>query len=303
MTTPDDPCARLAPYLDDPAAYVAARKALDLEEVGRRAGSDEPVTVTARSLFLTRDVTVQVSREPVYVASESRFREPDWHVDTFLGGLGLSAEMVRRWAEEGLTVLDVASGLGLFATEAAALGIRVDCVDAEFTDDHPMFAVARRSVPRSYVDQMELLWCLARRAAAAPVGGGPRSRYRMEGPELELLERLLAARHETAARYPAPSGRRFREDATRLGSLADDTYDVVVSGWLLVHLSEEDERRTVESAARVTRGGGEIRLRAGTGGNLARRFRGWFPGGEVAGKRVAVAEGSQEDLLVLRVGA
>ena len=47
---PGDPCERFAPFLEDPRAYVAAQTALDLEEVGRRAGSGEPVTVTARSL-------------------------------------------------------------------------------------------------------------------------------------------------------------------------------------------------------------------------------------------------------------
>ncbi len=293
VIAPGDLCERFAPYLHDPGAYVAARSALDLEAVGRRADSDEPVTVTARSLFLTRDVTVQVSREPVYVASEGRFREPDWHVDTYLGGLGLTAELLGRWADEGRVVLDVASGLGLFATEAASLGVRVDCADAEFTDDHPMFAVAQRAVARGYVDQMELLWCLARH------GSSPR--HHIEGRELELLDRVFAARHVTASTYPAPSGRRFREDATRLGTVGDDTYDVVLSAWLLVHLSEEDERRTVEAAARVTRTGGEIRLRAGTGGAWPGDFRGWFPEGRVAGKQVAVDEGSEDDLLILRV--
>jgi hypothetical protein len=125
------PPARFAPYLDDPRSYVAARARLDLEGVGRRAGTGEPVTVTARSLLLTRDVTVQVSSEPIYVAAERRHRAPDWHVDTYLGGFALDAERLDRWAREGARVLDLASGLALFATEASALGLVVDCADAE----------------------------------------------------------------------------------------------------------------------------------------------------------------------------
>jgi hypothetical protein len=289
----NDPCERFAPFLDDPRAYVAAQTALDLEEVGRRAGTGEPVTVTARSLFLTRDVTVQVSPEPVYVAAARGFRPPDWHVDTYFGGLGLSAALLARWAEERAEILDLASGLSLFATEASTLGLRVDCADAEFVDGHPMFAVAKRAVLRSYVDQLQLLLCLSRR--------GPSPRWRLDAQAEATLEQLAAAGEATAASYPAPSGRRFRDDATRLATVPDDTYDVVLCPWLLVHLAEEDEVRVIEASVRVTRSGGEVRLRAGTGGSLVRRFHGWFPEGKAGTKSLDVDGASQDDLLVLRV--
>ena len=287
-------CGRFAAHLDDPRAYVKARPRLDLEDVGKRQDTAEPVTVTARSLFLTRDVTVQVSDEPVYVPAERRFRLPDWHADTYLGGFTLSAGDLARWSAERARVLDLASGLALFATEAAALGFTVDCADAELgADDHPMFAAAGRAVRRDYADQLELLRCLARHGAG--------ERYRMDDPALVLLDRLLAARHETAAAYPRASGRRFRDDATRLATVDDDAYDAVVCGWLLVHLGEDDERRVVESAVRVTRPGGEARVRAGTGENLAARVQGWWPDARIGGKRITVAAGSAEDGVVLRV--
>ena len=60
---------------------MANANELRLEEVGRRAGTGEPVTVTARSLFLTRDVTVQVGAEPVYVDGEHRLRGRGWETD------------------------------------------------------------------------------------------------------------------------------------------------------------------------------------------------------------------------------
>jgi hypothetical protein len=290
---PGDPFERFAPLLDDPRAYVVARAALDLDAVGRRADGGAPVTVTARSLFLTRDVTVQVSAEPVYVAEERGFRAPDWHVDTYLGGLGLTAGLLARWAERRTPILDLASGLALFATEAASLGLHVDCADAEFVDGHPMFAVAAQAVARSYVDQLELLLCLSR--------SGRDRRWRLDAEAQGLLEHLVAAAPLTAARYPAPSGRRFRDDATALATVPDDAYGVVLCPWLLVHLGEDDERRVLEAAVRVTRPGGEVRVRAGTGGSLARRFEGWFPGGEARGKRVDVEGASQDDRLVLRV--
>jgi hypothetical protein len=66
-------------------------------------------------------------------------------------------------------------------------------------------------------------------------------------------------------------------------------------------LTEEDERRVLEAAVRVTRPGGEVRVRAGTGGSLAQRFHGWFPELEVGTKHVDVDGTSQDDLLVLRV--
>jgi SAM-dependent methyltransferase len=286
--------ARFAAFLDDPRAYVNARPRLDLEAVGRRAETGEPVTVTARSLLLTRDVTVQVSDEPIYVPSEKGFRLPPFHVDTYLGGFALTAERITAWSDARGKVLDLASGLALFATEAAALGIAVDCADAELgADDHPMFAAAQRAVRRDYADQLELLACLAEH--------GANDRYRLDEPARTLLDRLLAARHDTAAAYPRPSGRRFREDATRLATVADDTYDAVLCGWLLVHLGEDDERRVIESAVRVTKPGGEVRVRAGTGDDLAARVRAWWPAGAIGGKRATIAAASAQDLVVLRV--
>jgi hypothetical protein len=290
---PDDPSERFTPFLDDPRAYVARQAPLDLERVGRRADGDAPVTVTARSLFLTRDVTVQVSPEPIYVTAEQGFRPPDWHVDTYFGGLGLEAAALAGWAEEPTPILDLASGLSLFATEAAALGLRVDCADAEFVDGHPMFAIAREAVARSYADQLHFLLYLSRH------GAGPR--WHLDAPAEALLERLADAAPRTAARYPEPSGRRFRDDATALATVPDDRYGVVLCPWLLVHLDEADERRVIEAAVRVTRAGGEVRVRAGTGGSLERRFRGWFPSGEASGKQVEVDGASHDDLLVLRV--
>jgi SAM-dependent methyltransferase len=118
---------------------------------------------------------------------------------------------------------------------------------------------------------------------------------------LSLLDRLAAASAETVAAYPAPSGRRFRDDATRLAAIADDTYDVVLCGWLLVHLDAADERRVFEAVARVLRPGGEARLRAGTGEDLAARVRDLFPTGIAAGKRLSVDPASEADLVILRV--
>lgn len=287
-------CDRFAAYLDDPRAYVTSRPRLDIEGVGRRQDTGDPVTVTARSLFLTRDVSVQVSNEPIYVPEERGFRLPHWHTDTYAGGFALQAGCLERWAATNARVLDLASGLALFGTEAAALGFTVDCADAELgADDHPMFTAARRAVERDYADQMELLCCLARHGAS--------ERYRMDEPTLAILERLVAARLATAAAYPRVSGRRFRDDATRLATVANETYDAVLCGWLLVHLVEEDERRVIESAVRVTRPGGEVRLRAGTGENLAARARSWWPDGWVLGKRVVIGEGSAADRMVLHV--
>jgi hypothetical protein len=66
-------------------------------------------------------------------------------------------------------------------------------------------------------------------------------------------------------------------------------------------LSDEDEQRVLRTAVRVTRPGGDVRVRSGTGGSLASRFATWFPDGAFGKKRVRVDESSIDDLLVLRV--
>ncbi|MFT3772123.1 MAG: hypothetical protein QM820_42500 [Minicystis sp.] len=219
-------CERFAAHLDDPRAYVMSRPRFDLEDVGRRQDTGEPVTVTARSLFLTRDVTVQVSNEPIYVPAERRFRLPDWHVDTYAGGLALPADRLAGWAGSRARVLDLASGLSLFATEAAALGFTVDCADAELGDDaHPMFAAAKRAVQRDYADQMELLRCLARHGANdryrmeradARSPGAPRGRAARDGRCLSAGIRAALPRR----RDPARDGRRrhVRRGAVRVAA-------------------------------------------------------------------------------------
>jgi SAM-dependent methyltransferase len=265
--------------------------ALRLEDVGRRAGTGEPVTVTARSLFLTRDVTVQAGTEAIYV--DGAHQLPEWHADTYLGGLGLSPDLLARWIDAKAAVLDLASGLALFGVEAAALGLSVDCADAEFGPGHESFALAKPAIARSYGVELERLRSLARR--------GEDPRYHMSEETLNLLDRLIEHHAATVARYPEPSGRRFVDDARSLATVADDGYDAVLCGWLLVHLTEEDERRVVRAAVRVTRPGGEVRLRAGTGGSLAKRYEAWFPGGAMESKRAVVGAGSREDLLILHV--
>jgi len=267
--------------------------------MGRTRDETDQVTGTVRSLFLTRDLRVQSSRETRYDAGTGGFHVPRWDADTYLGGLGIGADELASWAASGSKVLDLGAGLALFATEAIALDIEVDCADLEYDEGHPTFAVAKDAVATRYPEQMTFLRCLSKHSR--------QERYLMDESTLDLLDLLYGSRHHVAADYPKPSGRRFRGDATTLEQVADGSYAAVLCPWLLAHLEGDAEKRVVETCVRVTRGGGQVRLRAGLGENLAEQFRSWYGLGPeqsqctLLGKRVAISRSSVNDLLVLHV--
>jgi 2-polyprenyl-3-methyl-5-hydroxy-6-metoxy-1,4-benzoquinol methylase len=282
-------CQRFAPYHADPAAFFEARDAIDLDRLSLSPDGERRVTVTARGLFLTRAIAVQHDREAIYDVVHRVHAPPRWDHDTYLGGLALTAAQVEQYRRG--RVLDVASGLALFATEMSALGAEVDCVDLELDDAHPSFAAAKEHVRARYATQLSFLACLA--------AHGPGERYRLDAATARLLDELSAAAALVVERYPAISGRRLRLDARDLAALDADRYDAVLSGWLMVHLEPDDERRVLESMARVVRPGGRLHVRAGYGADLAPRLRAWFPGLAIAGKRFEL-EATSEDLAVLR---
>jgi len=295
-----DCCARYARFHQQPHRYEPEHGLLDLETVGHKKDSADKVTVTARSLFLTRSGGVQTSPEEKYDTRESRFRIPRWDFDTYAGGLGLHGERIRKWAAQGAKVLDLAAGLAMFATEAGELDIEVDCADLEFGDDNPMFPIAKQALGRCYAEQLEFLQCLCRHS--------DNDNYQLDEATAVLLDRLVAKRHEIVDRYPRVSGRRYIADATVLSEVADDTYDAVLCPWLLVHLTEQQEQDVITASTRVTRPGGQLRVRAGFGADLSDEFRQWFAPAAADGswrvgqKRVKINPESYDDLLVLDVG-
>jgi hypothetical protein len=273
-------CARFAPFHDDPARFFTG-EAIDLDRLSLSPDGERRVTVTARGLFLTRDIAVQHDPEPIYAAGVHAL--PRWDHDTYLGGLGLDVRSLR-----GGRVLDVASGLALFATELSCLGAHVDCIDLELDAEHPSFAVAAAHVRARYAEQLAFLTCLARHSGNA--------RYRMDTITIALLDELAA--EDVAARYPAISGKRRRADARDF--VVDDEYDLVACGWLFVHLAPEDERRVIERLALATRAGGRLHLRAGYGSELGPRLAQWFPGLEIASRRFALVNAAGDLAVLLR---
>lgn len=252
---------------------------MDLDELSLSPDGERRVTVTARALLLTRDLSVQISDEEVFHPVRGSER-PRWDHDTIFGGLGLSTAQIESW--RGGRALDVASGLGVAPTELSVLGVSMDCVDLEVGDDHPSFVAAAAHLRAQYGDALRQLRELSER-------GGPR--YDL-GDASALLDRLLAHADTIASRYPAVSGRREIGNATTLAGIDDDTYDATLCGWLMVHLEPDEERRAAESLLRVTKPGGTVHIRAGYGDDAAQRIRGWL--GEVP---ILHAEG---DLVVLR---
>lgn len=283
-----DCCLEFARYHEDPASYFETEKGIDFDLLSQSPDGERRVTVTARGLMLTRELSVQHDRDTHYDFELGRHALPRWSHDTYFGGLGLSAEAIHEYRRG--RVLDVGAGLAVFGTELSVLGATVDCLDLELDDAHPSFALTRQYLAARYARQLEFLRCLARH------GGG--ERYALDDSALQLLDTLIGYSAEIVARYPAVSGRRLRGDARGLGGEADE-YDAVLSGWLMVHLEPDDERRVVTSMARVTRPGGRMHIRAGYGGDLAARLRSWFPDATIAGKRFEL-ESATEDLAVLR---
>jgi SAM-dependent methyltransferase len=181
-------------------------------------------------------------------------------------------------------VLDVASGLGLMGTELSALDVQVDCVDLEMGDGHPSFAKAAEHVRAHYANQLRRLRELADT-------GDPR--YAIGDDLRRLLDRLIDRADEIAKTYPAVSGNRRVGDATTLAGFELASYDATTSGWLMVHLEPDDERRVIESMLRVTKPGGYVHVRAGYGGDAGDRARRWF------GDAVSIDK-ALGDLVVLR---
>ncbi len=273
-------CERFCAYHREPEAFFRGTRGLDQDRLSRGDDGERRVTVTARGLFLTRDLLVQHDTEPSYDAERGGHHVPRWDHDTYLGGLALPADAALLASER---ILDVASGLALAPTELSVLGATVDCVDLEVDDAHRGFSLTRPRVVDRHAEQLELLRCLARHAE--------HPRYTMSEPLLHLLDTLLARSSAIASAYPRVSGARRRGDATTLDDIADGTYDRVMCGWLLVHLEPDDERRAVASLLRVTRLGGHVHVRAGYGGELRDRVR-----RELEGARALLA---RDDLLVL----
>lgn len=261
-------CARFGAFHAAPAAFFERDAALDQDAQSRSRDGTRRVTVTARGLFLTRDLLVEHDEEEAYDARLGRHGARRWHHDTALGGLGLDAVLVSQI--RGRRVLDVASGLAVFGTELSTLGADVDCVDLELDDAHPSFDLVRPILRSRYAEQLMFLRCLARHSENA--------RYAMSAAEATLLDALVARARTVSETYPAVSGERRQGDATTLSELGDGVYDLVTSGWLMVHLEPDDERRAIASMIRVAKPGGQIHVRAGYGGSLADRVLGWFPG-------------------------
>lgn len=264
-----------------------------LEDVKRRDGT--PITVTARGLFLTRDLRVQSSDETTYDATRGVHDVPRWDHDTYVGGLAVDADDVDTWVQRGARVLDLASGLSVVPTELAALGVRVDAVDGEFDDHHPAFDAAALEVRQIYVQEMRHLASLWRD-----------TRYAMAPQQERLFSRCLTAAAFVASNYPRGPARRLLGDARDLAGIEDVAYDVVLSGWLMVHLDDASQARALASMIRVAAPGGELRIKAGHGGDarrdVARAFdvdaSGRFV---VGGRRGRIDPRSARDLLVLRI--
>jgi len=280
--------ASITPSSDEPGE-------LDLERLGV-AMDGQKLTTTARSLFLTRSLEAQTSTEEQFDPERGCFALPKWYVDTYFGGFALNAELLASWKQRASRVLDLAAGLSAFATEACLLGIEVDCADRELIDGHPSFAEVARYLQATYAGQMRKLLLLSQR---------DKERYGMRDAAVRLLQQLLDGADRTTAAYPEPSGTRFQADATQLSEVADDSYDVVLSGWLLVHLDEQQEQEAIRSAVRVTKPGGQVRIRGGYGGSIVDNFRKWF-GAEalsLGAKRACLNSASYADLLILDVNS
>jgi SAM-dependent methyltransferase len=260
----------------------------------RLSHEGERLTVTARGLLLTRELRAETSTEQVFDPREG-WGVPGWRHDTYLGGLALDADEILRLADARARLLDVGAGLAAFPTEASILGLMVDCSDLELGEAHEAFERVLPGVRKAYPRELASL----RRLSAE---GG--QRYEMSERERDLLERLFAARDEIAAAYPMVSGRRFGDDARTLATVPNDSYDLVVSAWLMVHLVDDDERRAVAAMVRVTRPGGTVRIKAGYGDDAVARFNDWYGAKDrnavVEGRSVVVDDSSLGDSLVLR---
>lgn len=275
-------CARFGAFHDDVAPFFVDAPSLDQDVQSRSRDGERRVTVTARGLFLTRDLAVQHAAEEVFDATDGHHL-PTWRHDTALGGLGLAPTVLQQLT--GRRVLDVASGLAIVGTELSALGATVDAVDLEIDDTHPSFGIVSQHAERTYRVQLELLQCLARHSS--------NPRYAMNDDELTLLDRLVALAPTIVDSYPTLSGTRIQDDATELGSVVD-RYDLVLCGWLMVHLEPHQEQRAISRMLALTKPGGRVHIRAGYGGDLRERVVSSHP-------NVSIID-ARDDLVVLAPG-
>jgi SAM-dependent methyltransferase len=291
-SSPDVPaecCERFGPFHHDPSAWRGA--SLDL--TGTRGRGGHPITVTARALFLGRDLRAQRDVETIWSPKQKAHALPPWDHDTAVGGLGLDANCVDRWRRTGARVLDVGSGLSIVPTELACLGVHVETLDAEFDAEHRAFDLVGRAVREAYVDEMAFLRCCSQHAR--------HPRYVMNDATRALFDACWHAREEIAGRFPAGPARRVLGDACDLAPMTTSSFDVVLSGWLMVHLDETSRAAALVAMTRVTRVGGEIRIKAGHGGDAATDLH--LRGVSFGDKRVRIDPDSSRDDLRLIVEA
>jgi hypothetical protein len=281
----------------------------------------DDVVLTGRSLFLNQNVSYfpAVDLDPTL-----------WNEGSYSKDLAIDSATLLGW--RGKRALDIAGGAGLFPEEARSFDISVDVVDlnsetyAELVDrDAPpglleAFGLRdddelqyRDVIRHLYVHNLEIISDLVEQDGGAP------------GELGDAFDHIISNRKAIARTLYDGSVRRNQGDATDLSEIDDDTYDVVLSCWMLNYLDDGGRRAVTSEAIRITKPGGEIRLQGGhedADGSKktdfsdgterfpaisAERFEHWFgetrtdDGFVVGGKLVRIGERSQESLLVLRV--
>ncbi|HKO56944.1 MAG TPA: methyltransferase domain-containing protein [Thermoanaerobaculia bacterium] len=233
--------------------------------------TENNIVLTGRTLFLREVLNTHVVKRKRYGRGTSN---PDrlafynkargWNGESYSGLLRLSDRDLARL--RGAEVLDLGGGQGLFIEEAAMIGITVTSVDINRdryivlkdgpTQPFPGQQVNVNQITHeekaraAYVKNMEAIYC--RDQADDFIHDDVRKTFN------------AVFSHRTAiANSFMDVSQRVRGDATDLSRFGDDSFDAVISVWMLCYLNEDERAQVVAEAVRVTRPGGQIRIYGG----------------------------------------
>ncbi len=219
----------------------------------------------------------------------------DFSRDSYMTTLEISRRMLTSMSRK--RILDVGCGLSIFASEAAVIfNIDIDRIDlgaSLFSPQH------RYVVVKNYIEGMAALIFLKKKF--------PQRLYGCLGTEeaYEMISLIEGNLNEIVTHYMLSSVTRpvICASSANLSTILDNTYDGVLSTWLLMYLEKKDQIATLREMVRVTKIDGEIRILPGN--TLLRRHRisrkevlEWA---EYGNKNVEIIKFEYDGLMVLRV--
>ncbi len=220
----------------------------------------DQVFLTARSLFLNENLACHIYNYPV-----------SWNFGSYSSNLQLTPQLLSNW--KGKKILDIGGGASLFPEEAKflldanvtsldinknaifnALQEKINVEKLVLNKQLPdsvkgQVTTNEEIIPHLYVKNLEWLYC----------------NYRQQAKELQTtFDNIVENRNQIADTFYKNSIQRQEGDATKSTCFERNTFDVVISVWVLNYLNDEQKRQVLQNAFYWTKPQAQIRINSGT---------------------------------------